>query len=176
MGAGRVESGACRLTGKPTRLTLRNLEAHMNRFATAVLATLAFLATPLVGTPSTSAADLSGFVYERSDGSVCGDARVLNRITERFRYQVRHVPHLPAVDIVDFGAIHQNRYLPASETWPIARHYCRAQVALSDGANRSIWYLIERGQGFASIGDNVEFCVSGFDRWLVYNGRCRVLR
>ena len=28
---------------------------------------------------------------------------------------------------------------------------------------------------FASIGDNVEFCVSGFDRWMVYNGRCRVL-
>ena len=30
--------------------------------------------------------------------------------------------------------------------------------------------------GFASIGDNVEFCVAGFDRWMVYNGRCRVLR
>ena len=35
---------------------------------------------------------------------------------------------------------------------------------------------IEEGMGFASIGDNVEFCVSGFDRWMVYNGRCRVLR
>ena len=30
--------------------------------------------------------------------------------------------------------------------------------------------------GFVGIGDNVEFCVSGFDRWMVYNGRCRVLR
>jgi hypothetical protein len=30
--------------------------------------------------------------------------------------------------------------------------------------------------GFAGMGDNVEFCVSGFDRWYVYNGRCRVLR
>lgn len=148
----------------------------MNRFATALFAALAFLVPSPGGMPAASAADLPGYVYEGNDGSVCGDARVLNRITERFRYQVHHVPHLPAVDIVDFRAIHQNRYLPASETWPIARHYCRAQVALSDGRDRSIWYLIERGQGFASIGDNVEFCVSGFDRWLVYNGRCRVLR
>ena len=30
--------------------------------------------------------------------------------------------------------------------------------------------------GFASIGDGVEFCVSGFDRWNVYNSGCRVLR
>jgi capsid protein len=49
-------------------------------------------------------------------------------------------------------------------------------VVQSDGADRDIWYLIEEGMGFASIGDNVEFCVSGFDRWYVYNGRCRVLR
>jgi hypothetical protein len=36
--------------------------------------------------------------------------------------------------------------------------------------------LIEGRMGFAGIGENVEFCVSGFDRWLVYNGRCRVLQ
>ena len=63
-----------------------------------------------------------------------------------------------------------------SDNWPIGRRYCGATVALSDGHDRDIWYLIEEGQGFASIGDNVEFCVSGFDRWMVYNGRCRVLR
>jgi hypothetical protein len=148
----------------------------MTRFATTVLAALASLAAPLGAVPATFAADLSGYVYDGNDGSVCGEAWVLNRITNRFRYQVRHVPHLPDVDIVDFRGVHQNRYLPASEKWPIARHYCRAQVALSDGRDRSIFYLIERGQGFASMGDNVEFCVSGFDRWMVYNGRCRVLR
>ena len=49
-------------------------------------------------------------------------------------------------------------------------------MLLSDGRKRSLWYLIEYGMGLASIGDNVEFCVSGFDRWLVYNGGCRVLR
>jgi hypothetical protein len=148
----------------------------MTRFALSALATLLSIAAPLGATPAAYAADLPGYVYDGNDGSVCGEAWVLNKITDRFRYQVHHVPHLPDVDIVDFRGIRQHRYLPASEKWPIERHYCRANVALSDGRDRSIFYLIERGQGFASMGDNVEFCVSGFDRWMVYNGRCRVLR
>lgn len=148
----------------------------MTRLATSALAALLGVAAPLAAAPVAYAADLPGYVYDGNDGSVCGEAWVLNKITSRFRYQVHHVPHLPNVDIVDFRGIRQQRYLPAGEKWPIERHYCRAQVALSDGGNRSIWYLIERGQGFASMGDNVEFCVAGFDRWMVYNGRCRVLR
>ncbi len=30
--------------------------------------------------------------------------------------------------------------------------------------------------GYAGVGNNVEFCVTGFDRWYVYSGRCRILR
>ncbi|MCV3210296.1 hypothetical protein OHD62_20865 [Mesorhizobium sp. YC-39] len=150
----------------------------MTRFARSALAALIALCTPLgtsLGvTQAVHAADLG--VYSDDDGSVCGEDWVLKKITNRFSYQVHHVPHLPDVEIVDFQRIHQHRYLPADETWPIGRRYCGAIVSLSDGRARTIWYLIEEGQGFASIGDNVEFCVSGFDRWLVYNGRCRVLR
>ena len=82
----------------------------------------------------------------------------------------------PHVDITDFRGIHEHRYLPYAEEWPIARRYCGATAALSDGSDRTIWYLIEDGMGFVGIGDNVEFCVSGFDRWFVYNGHCRILR
>ncbi|TIR16089.1 MAG: hypothetical protein E5X34_26690 [Mesorhizobium sp.] len=150
----------------------------MTRFAHSALAALVALFTPFAAplgfTQAAQAADLS--VYSGDDGSVCGESWVLNKITDRFSYQVHHVPHLPDVAITDFRDIRQHRYEPASEEWPIGRHYCRATVNLSDGRDRSIFYLIEEGQGFASIGDNVEFCVSGFDRWLVYNGRCRVLR
>ncbi|WFP75170.1 hypothetical protein [Mesorhizobium sp. WSM4906] len=150
----------------------------MTRFAHSALAALISLLTPLSTSlgfiQAAHAADLS--VYTEDDGSVCGEAWVLNKITDRFAYQVKHVPHLPNVAIADFHRIHQHRYLPASDEWPIGRHYCGATVSLSDGRDRTIWYLIEEGQGFASIGDNVEFCVSGFDRWMVYNGRCRVLR
>ena len=150
----------------------------MTRFARSALAALIALCTPLgtsLGlTQAVQAADLG--VYSDDDDSVCGQAWVLNKITSRFSYQVHHVPHLPDVQITDFQRIHQHRYLPANDTWPIGRRYCGATVSLSDGRARTIWYLIEEGQGFASIGDNVEFCVSGFDRWMVYNGRCRILR
>ena len=150
----------------------------MTRFAHSVLAALVSLSTPLGAslgfTQAASAADLG--VYTGDDGSVCGEAWVLSKITDRFNYQVHNVPHLPDVAITDFHNIRQHRYQRASEEWPIGRHYCRATVSLSDGRDRSIFYMIEDGQGFASIGDNVEFCVSGFDRWMVYNGRCRVLR
>lgn len=113
-----------------------------------------------------------------SDGvsRACEDPAILSRISDKFRWQVRHVPHLPDVEIEEFRRVHQHRYMPSTEKWPIARRYCGATALLSDGRKREVWYLIEDGLGFAGMGDNVEFCVSGFDRWFVYNGRCRVLR
>lgn len=147
----------------------------MFRFARPVLAALLGLSAMLAAGPSVRAADLAAAVYT-SDSGVCSENWVLNRITSRFAYQVRHVPNLPQVAINDFQNIYQTRYLPAREDRPIARIYCGAKVALSDGYSRDVWYLVEYGQGYAGVGNNVEFCVSGFDRWFVYNGRCRVLR
>ena len=146
----------------------------MNRFARPVLAALLGLGAAFSAVNVTYAADLGTYV---EDSGVCGQSWVLRKITSRFRHQVTHVPNLPNVRITDFQNIYENRYLPAyDEEWPIGRRYCGATVLLSDGQNRDIWYLIEEGQGFASIGDNVEFCVAGFDVWYVYNGRCRILR
>jgi capsid protein len=120
------------------------------------------------------AADMLSGGY--SYGGECAEARHLSRISERFNYQVRHVPNLPQVSITEFRNIHEHRYLPEDEDHQISRRYCGGTVLLSDGNSREIWYLIEGRMGFVGIGDNVEFCVSGFDRWYVYNGRCRVLR
>lgn len=129
----------------------------------------------LGSTSAAHAADLLQTYVE--DSGVCAEGWVLSKITSRFRHQVRHVPNLPDVAITDFQRIHEHRYLPAlGEERPIGRRYCGATVILSDGHDRDIWYLIEEGQGFASIGDNVEFCVAGFDRWNVYNSGCRILR
>lgn len=122
------------------------------------------------------AADYLGrtLVYEAGK---CSETRVLGHITRRFDHQVRNVPNLPHVAITDFLEIGLNRYEPARQDSPIARHYCHARARMTDGYVRSVWFLIEEGMGFASIGDNVEFCVAGFDRWLVYNSPwCRVLR
>ncbi len=107
---------------------------------------------------------------------VCDDQAVLHSISKRFGYQVRHVPHLPDVDIVDFNRIHQHRFIPATERIRTSQRFCMATATLSDGRRRSVWYVIESGMGFASIGDGVQFCVSGFDRWFVYDGSCRILR
>lgn len=146
----------------------------MHRFARPVLAALLGLSAAVAAAPSVRAADLG--VYAEGYSGACSENWVFGKITHRFAYQVRHVPNLPQVDITDFQNIRETRYLPAQEDRPIGRTYCGAQVILSDGNARDIWYLIEEGQGYAGIGDNVEFCVSGFDRWFVYNGRCRVLQ
>jgi capsid protein len=140
------------------------------RFAMAATLALGSFMTPAIA----PAADMR--IYQQQDSGVCADRRFLAKITNRFRYQVRNVPHLPDVAITDFQRIRATLFEPREERRPIARQYCEADVVLSDGYTRNIWYLIEGGMGFAGIGDNVEFCVDGFDRWYVYNGRCRVLR
>ncbi len=147
----------------------------MNRTANVALSAMLAAASSMpVG--RTFAADYIQPYQEAPGPGPCSDGWVLGTISSRFDYQVKHVPNLPQVSILEFHRIYQRRYEPASEDWPIPRVYCVAQVALSDGLSRDIWYLVEYGQGFASIGDNVEFCVAGFDRWMVYNGGCRVLR
>lgn len=129
----------------------------------------------LSGAPTVShAADY--VIRGGGDASACAAPRYLNKIKSRFRHQVKNVPNLPDVSIEDFRDIHEHRYIPRNEVRPIWRRYCGATVLLSDGNSRDIWYLIEGRMGFVAASSGVEFCVSGFDRWLVYNGRCRILR
>ena len=145
----------------------------MTRLA-ALVSGIAFLASAILPVATAQAADYLG-VYAGQD-TICGHQSVRGAIRRGFRHQVTHVPRLPNVDIVDFYGARLTRYEPATYNSPIERRYCQATARLSDGEDRSIWYLIEYGQGFAGIGDNVEFCVAGFDRWNVYNAHCRVLR
>lgn len=146
----------------------------MSRIAQFAMAALV-AASSLFALPSVSLA-ADPVLYSEQGASLCTDQRYLSKIVSRFHHQVTHVPNLPNVAISDFNMIHQVRYEPVAERHPIARLYCGATASLSDGQQRQIWYLIEGRMGFAGIGDNVEFCVAGFDRWMVYNGRCRVLR
>lgn len=131
-----------------------------------------------LSTVSMQPAQAADFIAKKvaPQDEICAHKSVRGAIRSRFRHQVTHVPNLPNVDIVDFHGARLTRYEPATPNSPIERRYCAATALLSSGDNRPIWYLIEYGQGFAGIGDNVEFCVSGFDRWNVYDGACRVLR
>jgi hypothetical protein len=146
----------------------------MARLPAIALSILSLAASAFAPVPVAQAADwVQGY---KDNGSLCSAPGLLGRVEEKFRYQVHNVPHLPDVAIVDFHNIHVTRYQAATDNSPIERLYCGATVSLSDGSRRAAWYLVEYGMGFASIGDNVEFCVAGFDRWMVYNGGCRILR
>jgi hypothetical protein len=57
----------------------------------------------------------------------------------------------------------------------IERRYCLGTAVLSNGHQRNIVYVIEAGQGFASIGWNVASCLYGRDPWYVH-GECTALR
>lgn len=111
-----------------------------------------------------------------ADAGICASDKVLKRISHRFDYQVRNVPNLPPVNIVDFYGIKQTSNKHSAINSPIDRQFCHATVALSDGHNRDVWYVVEKPMGFASIGSKVEFCIAEFDRWNVYGGRCQALR
>ncbi len=112
--------------------------------------------------------------------SLCAHKGNLRAIEKRFGIQARRVHHQPGLKISGIVNIHEHRYHAKTEECLVERHYCHATAHMSDGQTRKLWYLIEVDEGFAgfglAFGDNVEFCLSGLDRWNVYNGACRVLR
>lgn len=142
--------------------------------AFAIVIGVAILASPVFLSP----ADAHEPYFRDAPSSECHDEKMLKRIVKRFRIQAREVHHNEGLEIVDIHEISQKRYLPQDvhKSRPIARRYCTGHVHLSNGSKRKIWFLIEGGAGFASYSDNVEFCISGLDRWNVYNSACRVLR
>ncbi len=107
---------------------------------------------------------------------VCYEQSVINSAVAQFDRLVRGVPEMPAVSINAVSNVSATRYDPKTYPSGIERHYCRATAVLSNGENRNIWYMVEESQGLASMGRNIESCVDGFDKWFVYDGRCRVLR
>lgn len=141
-----------------------------------VLAATALFAAPFT---SAHAADLvAPGPYAAATDSDCADPRRLASIERDFGVQAREVHKQPDLEIVTITDIRENRYLPIEEDIrSVERLYCKANAGMSDGNTRTLWYLIEYGEGFAgAFGDNVEFCLSGLDRWNVYDGHCRVLR
>jgi hypothetical protein len=65
---------------------------------------------------------------------------------------------------------------PYAEPGMIHREYCMADAAMTDGSLRTVYYAIEFGVGFASIGNYVDFCVLGLDPWRVHDGGCRTVQ
>lgn len=59
---------------------------------------------------------------------------------------------------------------------PLARRYCEGEATLSDGTATRVFYKVIEHAGFVGIRWNVEACLSGLDKWHVYDGYCRTVR
>ncbi|KPB02426.1 hypothetical protein [Ahrensia marina] len=146
------------------------MKSNVMKFA-AVFLSVAAINAPIMTSPA-AAADM---VYLETQSGDCSDTKVLNTIASRFQIQAREVHHNPDLQISDLNNTYETRFEPEGKS-PFARRYCKGQAYMSDGQSRSVWYLLEYGAGFAGIGKNVEFCISGLDRWNVYGAQCNVLR
>ena len=151
-----------------------------SRISSAIRGVLAAAVVASAPVSLANAADLvaPGPYTAAASTSDCAKANYISSIERRFHIQAREVHHDPALSIVAVSDVRENRYLPiVDDVRAIERLYCRATAGMSDGHTRTLWYMIEYGKGFAGVfGDNVEFCLSGLDRWNVYDGHCRVLQ
>ncbi|MFC3071784.1 hypothetical protein [Shinella pollutisoli] len=123
-----------------------------------------------------AALPLAGFAAPAAAGGACGEPAVLETIARDF---ARHAPVYQGIDatIDAIDGIRLTRAEPrTADISSVERHYCHADIALSDGGRHDLWYLVEHGMGFAGYGLHVEFCVAGLDPWHVYGAACRSLR
>ena len=124
-----------------------------------------------------SAADLPGTIVIRQPiqaENPCADDHVLGRIVERFAWAERHTWHRGFV--IDSLANPRRGDHPYFEPGLIKRDYCVADGFMTDGSVRPVYYAIEYGVGFASLGNYVDFCVLGLDPWHVHDEACRTVR
>ena len=105
----------------------------------------------------------------------CRSPQVLGFITSDFGSRAANYLNMD-IAIAEIRGMRQARLVLRDETHPVEREYCHATALTTDGQKRALWYLIERGFGFAGVGSNIEFCVSGLDPWYVYGAQCASLR
>jgi hypothetical protein len=122
------------------------------------------------------AADMSGLFIVAAPiaDATCANRGVLGRIQSRFNWSERTLWHRGFV-------IHSlSNPRPSNHRFSmpgiIKRDYCLADSVMTNGAKHPVYYAIEHGQGLASIGNYVDFCVLGLDPWHVHDGECRTVR
>jgi hypothetical protein len=104
----------------------------------------------------------------------CADPFVLARIKGRFGWAEKHTWHR-GFDMASLGKARFSDH-PYFEPGIIERKYCQAEARMTDDTTRTVYFAIEIGQGFASVGNYVDFCVLGLDPWHVHDEACRAVR
>ena len=104
----------------------------------------------------------------------CESGAVIGRIVARSTWADRHTWHTGVM----VGGVSRIRETALRDMGPshIARRYCSGVARLANGRTSELVYVIEAGQGFASIGWNVEFCLPPYDPYRVYDAWCEAIR
>jgi hypothetical protein len=110
----------------------------------------------------------------RYDGRVGACEKALPTITWQFREKESTFWN-SALVITAYGQLHETAFRPWQSD-NIPRRYCSADVMLSDGKMRTVYFSIVEDGGFAGFGQGVEWCVTGLDRNWAYNPLCKAAR
>lgn len=105
----------------------------------------------------------------------CDAPQVLDYIQKRFVWTDTHLLKR-GLAINSITQTRRNRVSYGDQYWSIPRLYCHGTAHMNDGKERTIWWLIEGGMGFAGLRDNLEFCISGLDPFKVHGAWCRSVR
>ncbi|MEM9107100.1 MAG: hypothetical protein AAGC96_15715, partial [Pseudomonadota bacterium] len=121
---------------------------------------LAAFAAAAFGTSFVAPASASGIGIYNS----CEDPRVVRHIKKNFRILDRNVLEA-GLSVDDIHSIRETGpvYTPVTEIQLIPRIFCQGTAAMSDGKSRTIYIMLEDGQGYAGFGDYVNYCISGLD-------------
>lgn len=105
----------------------------------------------------------------------CESSSVLWSVSRKFHTYDRNVikSGLRIEQLYDAHAVPSTNHI--RETL-IPRQYCKARAMMSDGRDRTVWYVIEYGQGFAGVSYRVDSCIPGLDPWHVYGADCFTVR
>ena len=115
-----------------------------------------------------------GLFGPRYDGRVKQCEAALGTITNQFWERESSFWNSP-LRITAYGNIREIAFRPWQSD-NIPRRYCSAEVMISDGKLRTVFFSLIEDGGFAGFGQGVEWCVTGLDRNWAYNPGCKAAR
>ncbi len=128
----------------------------------------------VLGSPAQAANPMElnfGLFGPKYDGRLKPCEAALGTITSQFQEKESTFWN-SALRIKAYGAVHEIAFRPWQSD-NIPRRYCAADVMLSDGKLRQVYFSLIEDGGFAGFGQGVEWCVTGLDRNWANNPDCR---
>ncbi|SEP80348.1 hypothetical protein SAMN05216548_101530 [Faunimonas pinastri] len=141
-------------------------------------ASLLLAGLPAIAAAPALAADMPYYATETTTvtavPSQCADTGILSRIEDHYNWSDQHTWHRGIL----IAALQEPRPQVGGVDNPsmIPKERCTARAVFNNGQSRPVYYVIEKGMGYASVGRGVDFCVDGLDPWRVHDGDCRTVR